>query len=92
MKTRYSRFDTGFLELVDDAADFVRNNRYGDFVLSLVPEKVCPCHNGNTIDDCTYNVITKLSAAGVLNHFPAGGFKLSLIGEVVQRTLENSKK
>ncbi|MGA9150461.1 MAG: hypothetical protein WBZ36_07780 [Candidatus Nitrosopolaris sp.] len=61
MKTRYSRFDTGFLELVDDAADFVRNNRYGDFLLSLVPEEVCPCHNGNTIDDCTDNVITKLS-------------------------------
>jgi len=84
MKTRYSRFDTGFLELVDET-DFVRNNRYG---CSLVPEKVCPCHNGNTIDDYTDNVITKLSTAGVLNHFPGGGFKLSLIGDVVQRTRE----
>ena len=29
------------------------------------------------IDDYTGSVITKLSAAGVLNHFPGGGFKLS---------------
>jgi hypothetical protein len=33
MKTRYSRFDSGFLELVDEAAEFVRNNKYEDFVL-----------------------------------------------------------
>lgn len=50
MKTRYGRFDSGFLELVDEAAEFVRNNKYEDFVLSLIPDKNYPYHNESNID------------------------------------------
>jgi hypothetical protein len=91
MKTRYSRFDDGFLKLVDEAAEFVKQNGYKDFVLSLVAGKEYTCHNGDTIDHCTDNIITKLSAAGVIYHFLGGGFKLAMIGEVVQRVLREKK-
>ena len=49
------------LELVDEAAEFVRNNKNENFVLSLIPDKNYRCHNGRDIDYCTNNIITKLS-------------------------------
>ena len=72
-------------------AEFVKQNGYKDFVLSLVAGKEYPCHNGDTIYHCTDNIIAKLSAAGVIYHFLGGGFKLAMIGEVVQRVLREKK-
>jgi hypothetical protein len=91
LRVRESRLDNSFIELVDEAVDFVERNGYTDFVLSLKQNTEYKCHKPGDIDRCTDNIISKLSAAGVTQHYIGGDFKLSFIGELVQRRLSKTK-
>ncbi|MGA9154143.1 MAG: hypothetical protein WBZ36_26470 [Candidatus Nitrosopolaris sp.] len=84
--------DDSFFDLVDEAAEFVKKNGYEDFVLSLKQDTRYKCHKPGDIDRCANNIISKLSAAGVTQHYTGGGFKLSFIGELTQRRVKKENE